>query len=37
VIDDPDRHAKAARAIAEQYFSADVVLADLCEELDVAP
>jgi len=37
VIDDPDRHAKAARAIAEQYFSADVVLAGLCEELDVAP
>jgi hypothetical protein len=30
---EPERHAKAARAIAEQHFAADVVLGRLCEEV----
>jgi hypothetical protein len=29
---DPDRHAKAARAVAEEYFESDLVLGRLLEE-----
>jgi hypothetical protein len=36
-MDDHERHAKAARAIAEEHFSSDVVLGTLCEEVGVAP
>jgi hypothetical protein len=34
---DPERHARAARALAEEHFAAEQVLGRLCEEVDVAP
>jgi hypothetical protein len=34
---EPDRHAKSARAIAEEHFDAVKVLGRLCEEVGVAP
>jgi hypothetical protein len=34
---DWERHAKAARALAEEHFAAERVLAGLCEEVGVAP
>lgn len=34
---DYDRHCRAARALAEQYFSADVVLRDLVDRAGIAP
>src|SRR4051812_41040241 len=34
---DPERHARAARAIAEEHFDSDRVLARFCAELGVAP
>ncbi|MEX2658821.1 MAG: hypothetical protein WD232_03915 [Acidimicrobiales bacterium] len=37
VADDPERHAKAARVIAEECFAAERVLGRLCEEVGVAP
>ncbi len=33
---DPDRHARAARALAEEYFDSDKVLARLLQKLGVA-
>ena len=37
VAADPERHAKAARDIADEYFASDVVLGRLCEEVGIAP
>jgi len=37
VAEDPERHARAARRIAEEHFDARLVLSSLCEEVDVAP
>lgn len=37
VLEDYERHAKAARALAEEYFAAEVVLGRFLEDLDVAP
>jgi len=37
VLDDPDGHAAAARALAEHYFAADVVLGAFLERCGVAP
>jgi hypothetical protein len=34
---DYDRHASAARALAEEYFDARVVVAKVCEEVGIAP
>jgi hypothetical protein len=34
---DYERHCRAARALAEEYFAAPVVLGRLCEEVGVAP
>ena len=34
---DYDRHCRAARALAERYFSADVVLRDLADRAGIAP
>jgi hypothetical protein len=34
---DPDRNARAARALAEEYFDARKVLSRLCEEVGIAP
>jgi hypothetical protein len=32
---EPERHAKAARAIAEEHFAAENVLGRLCEQVGV--
>ena len=37
VAADPARHARAARALAEEHFAADRVLGRFCEDLGVAP
>jgi hypothetical protein len=37
IMSDHERHAKAARAIAEEHFASDIVIGRLCEEVDVAP
>lgn len=37
VATDPGRHARAARALAEEHFAAPVVLGRLCEEVGIAP
>jgi hypothetical protein len=37
VLSDYERHAKAARAIAEEYFAAEVVLGRFLEDVGVAP
>jgi hypothetical protein len=37
VMDDPERHAKAARAVAEEYLDSDAVLGRLLEIVGVAP
>jgi hypothetical protein len=36
-MDDPERHAKAARAVAEEYLDSDAVLGRLLEIVGVAP
>jgi hypothetical protein len=37
VLADPDRHAAAAAALADELFAAPVVLGRMCEEVGVAP
>lgn len=37
VLEDYERHAKAARALAEEHFAAEVVLGRFLEDLGVAP
>jgi hypothetical protein len=37
VVADPGRHARAARALAEEHFAAPVTLGRLCEEVGIAP
>ena len=37
ILADYDRHCRAARALAEEWFAADRVLGRLCEEVGVAP
>ncbi|HWC10905.1 MAG TPA: hypothetical protein VG455_06745 [Acidimicrobiales bacterium] len=37
VVDDYERHCRSARALAEEWFSAEWVLGRLCEEVGVAP
>ena len=37
IASDYDRHARAARALAEEYFDARAVVTKLCEEVGVAP
>lgn len=35
ILADPDRHAKAARTLAEEHFATDIVIGRLCEEVGV--
>ena len=37
ILGDYERHCRTARALAEEWFAADRVLAHLCEEVGVAP
>jgi hypothetical protein len=37
VMDDPERHVKAARAVAEEFLDSDVVLGRILEIVGVAP
>jgi hypothetical protein len=37
VVEDYDRHRRAARRMAEEYFAADRALAPLLEAAGVAP
>ncbi len=37
ILEDYDRHAAAARHLAEEHFASDVVLGRLCQEVGVAP
>jgi hypothetical protein len=37
VVDDPERHAKAARALAEEYLDSDAVLGRMLEIVGVSP
>ena len=37
IVTDYEQHCRAARALAEEWFSADRVLRRLCEEVGVAP
>lgn len=37
MLEDYERHARAARRIAEEWFAAERVLGHLCEEVGVAP
>ncbi|MDQ4070630.1 MAG: hypothetical protein M3203_14335 [Actinomycetota bacterium] len=37
ILDDYERHCRAARRLAEEWFASDRVLTRLCEEVGVAP
>ncbi len=37
IVGDHERHCRAARALAEEWFASDRVLGRLCEEVEVSP